>query len=364
MHMCDYRPSTENEDKFDLMLRVTLSPDGELVASESVGMIRLWNLETGDCCLDYEGHYISFSSDGKLVISASEDGVRILDLASKNHRFFGKGYSYHPVLSPDGQRVAAASLDGSIQLWNTQNGDNIFTIEGSKLISGLIFSPTGNLIASGSYRDDGARVWNTRTGDCVATYTPASEYDDVFVVFSPNGELLALGGTNPSTPLQLWDVLTGSIRSNLEGRSEPIDMVVFSPNSQLIAAGGPDARAVWLWDTQRGEHLLTIPHASLKPRIEFVTEIGAVFVNGMAHEIGSAKMTKAEIASHSHLLSDLQIDSSREWVTKGSERVLWLPPERRPRMPDSYAVWRNKIAIGARNGDMTFLTIEDEPGRQ
>lgn len=361
MHMGDYFPIDESESASAKVSEVVFLPNGKLVASVSSNRrIRLWNSETGDCCLDYEGHSVSFSSDGQLVISASEDGVRLVDVRTGHHRFLVEGYIYVAVLSPDGQLAAATSHDQSIQLWNTHNGDSSFTFEGhhSTSVSSLIFSPNGDLIAS-RLEVDGAEIWNTRTGECVATFTDRSDIPGT-MAFAPNGELLASGGYGPPHCLRLWDVLAGCLRFNLKGHSDHIETVVFSPNSRLVAGGSWDP-TVLLWDTETGECILTIPCLSLKPRIEFLTGIDAVFVDGIAHETGSTKMTQAEIASQGRLLSDLQVDSSREWVTKSSERLLWLPPERRGYR---YAVWRNKIAIGAGNGRMTFLTIEDEPGRQ
>lgn len=351
MHLGQYPPNVE-PIMDDHLRRVIFSPNGEIVASESrKNKIRLWNPETGESCLDYEGKGASFSSDGQLMISTSEDEVRLLELRTKTHRFLSKGDSRFAVLSPDGQLAAVASSDNSVQLWNTQNNNETFTFEGHPgEIQQLVFSPTGDLIASGAKYDD-VRIWDTKTGEHIANFRNSFGLFDM--TFAPNGELLASGSW-------LWDVPAGCLRFDLEGGNEEIHAFVFSPNSQLVAGPSWDSK-VHLWDTRTGEHLLTVPYQSMNPRIEFLTGIDAVFVDGTAYEIGSAKMTKVEIAHHSRLLSDLLIDSSGEWVTRSSKRVLWLPPERRPY---DYAVWRNKIAIGSNDGRMTFLTFEEEPSRQ
>lgn len=182
------------------------------------------------------------------------------------------------------------------------------------------------------------------------------------LVFAPNSELLASGSDHglESPRLRLWDVLAGCIGSSLGGHTGDILTIVFSRDSQSIASGSSDQK-VRLWNTQTGKHLLTIPSLSSEPRIEFLAGVDAIFVDGICHEIGSNKMTNTEIANHSRLLSDLQVDSSGEWVTKGSKRVLWLPPERQA---GRYAVFGEKTVIGSWNGRMTFLSFEDEQGRQ
>ncbi len=156
--MGDYRPSFESKSKSDRVKKVVFSPDGKLVASESYDhRIRLWDSETGQCCFDYEGEKLSFSSDGQLLMSCSKDVVRILDVRTRSYHCFSKGHL--SVLSPDGQLVASASSDHSIQLWNAHNGDSVLTFKGcvNLDINRLIFSPTGNLIVS-VWKDGGVQV--------------------------------------------------------------------------------------------------------------------------------------------------------------------------------------------------------------
>ena len=62
--------------------------------------------------------------------------------------------------SPDGRRLATASFDRTIKLWDTATGQDVSTLRGHTAgVVALAFSPDGNRIASGGI-DHTARVWD------------------------------------------------------------------------------------------------------------------------------------------------------------------------------------------------------------
>jgi WD40 repeat protein len=93
--------------------------------------------------------------------------------------------------------------------------------------------------------DCAARHWDTATGEPrgVLEGHSASVYS---VVFSPGGQLVASGWLGDST-VRLWDAATGEPRRVLEGHSRSVNTVVFSPDGQLVASRSDDS-TVRLWD--------------------------------------------------------------------------------------------------------------------
>ena len=61
--------------------------------------------------------------------------------------------------SPDGEMIVSASDDGTVKLWNTQ-GELLetFTEHNGEVVNG-VFTPDGEMIASASF-DDTIKLWN------------------------------------------------------------------------------------------------------------------------------------------------------------------------------------------------------------
>jgi hypothetical protein len=61
--------------------------------------------------------------------------------------------------SPDGRRIATASFDRTLKLWDTATGREVFTLRGPTGWLALAFSPDGHRIVSGGI-DYTARIWD------------------------------------------------------------------------------------------------------------------------------------------------------------------------------------------------------------
>ena len=62
--------------------------------------------------------------------------------------------------SPDGRRIATASHDRTVKVWDTATGREVFTLRGHTAgVLSVAFSPEGHRIVSGSI-DNTARVWD------------------------------------------------------------------------------------------------------------------------------------------------------------------------------------------------------------
>jgi WD40 repeat protein len=88
--------------------------------------VKLWNLADGRVVRQFDGHSqpvrsVTFTRDGRFVVSASEDGtIKVWDLGTgKEFRTF-RGHTATVTgvaVSPDGRDLASSSADGSVRIW-------------------------------------------------------------------------------------------------------------------------------------------------------------------------------------------------------------------------------------------------------
>jgi len=64
--------------------------------------------------------------------------------------------------SPDGRRIATASFDQTVKVWDTVSGQETLTLKGHTFfVLDVAFSPDGRLIASASF-DTTVKLWDAR----------------------------------------------------------------------------------------------------------------------------------------------------------------------------------------------------------
>ncbi|KZV59909.1 WD40 repeat-like protein [Peniophora sp. CONT] len=154
--------------------------------------------------------------------------------------------------SPDGKRIVSGSKDQTIRIWDTETGQTVASvIEGhGSYIRSVAFSPDGEHIISGS-NDRTIRLWDGQTGNTARK--PFEGHDGYVnaVVYSSNGTH-AVSGSEDGT-LRAWDVVKGlTVGKPYEGHDGPVYSVAFSPDDDRVASGSEDC-TVRIWDVKKGE---------------------------------------------------------------------------------------------------------------
>jgi WD40 repeat protein len=119
------------------------------------------------------------------------------------------GYVFGVAHLPGGQRIITCSSNGSLRLWDLENGAQIgdeWEDEGDKAgVVTMALSPNGKTLASGS-TDGTVRLWDVGIGKVVAKWEGRTEYV-TSVWWSPNGERVVSGSWDGTA--RVWDVKSG-----------------------------------------------------------------------------------------------------------------------------------------------------------
>ncbi|ROT35723.1 prolyl oligopeptidase-like protein [Sodiomyces alkalinus F11] len=249
----------------DTVKSVTFSSDGQLLASASNDRtIKVWNATTGACMQTLEGHSdwvmsIAFSGDGRWLASASRDEtVKVWDVATSACVQALEGHSdwvSSIAFSADGKRLASGSRDRTINIWDAATGACIQTLKGHvRSVTLLAFFANDQQLASGSM-DKTVKVWNVAIGACIKTLEGHGDWT-TSMAFSMDGQWLVSGSENDATA-KIWNATTGTCIQALQGHNSHVASVTFSADGQRVASGSGDG-TIKIWDTAKGACMQTL----------------------------------------------------------------------------------------------------------
>jgi WD40 repeat protein/serine/threonine protein kinase len=247
---------------------VTLAwcPDGKVLATAShhpENLVRLWDAADGKLLHTLSGHSnslhdLSFSPDGARLASASMDQTaRLWDVKTGAEIAVLRGH-WAPLsqatFSPDSRRLLTACEDHTMRLWDAANGELIAVLRGHSGSTHGYFTPDGSHLFSSS-EDGTVRFWdlNLLERNGVLRGHTGFVYD---VAFAPDGEQVASVAWDGTA--RLWDATTGRQTAVLEHTKPYVTSLAYSPDGRTLATANTSVGGT-LWDLATGQPHLAVP---------------------------------------------------------------------------------------------------------
>ncbi|WP_445635314.1 putative STAND NTPase 1 domain-containing protein [Nostoc sp. DSM 114161] len=278
-----------------------------------------------------EGHSdtvtsVSFSPDGKMVVSGSADGVviiwnrngkKIKDFKAHEKKITSLGFS------PNSQSILSASEDKTLKLWSLE-GKEIANFKGHKEeITCFSFSPDGQKVISGS-QDKTLKIWKL-DGTEIKTFR-GHKQSIKSVTFSPNGQTIA--SISIGKIMKLWS-LDGKETKTLNDAG---DSVNFSPDGQTIV--GQDNGNIILRRSDASFIKLFYTSSSDKQSLVFSGDGKTIYLPSFYYDdllnksnivqtsilqVNTGKTLNFEFAGHRNKITSVTISPDGKTIASGSE---------------------------------------------
>ncbi|XP_074598398.1 notchless protein homolog 1 [Brevipalpus obovatus] len=298
----------------EAVISACFSHDGKRLASGSGDTtVRFWDISTQTPHHTAKGHRnwvlcISWAPDGSKLASACKSGEIIIwnphtgqqvGSTLKGHRQWVNALAWEPLhRNPECRRLASASKDSTIKIWDTVLMQCLMTLSSHKQsVTCLRWGGTG-LIYSGS-QDRTLRVWRDEDGvlcrtleghghwintlalstDYVmrtGTYEPFSDESSTKEKAEralerynkARGEKERLVSGSDDFTLFFWEPESAKKHiARMTGHQQLINDVKFSPDTRIIASASFD-KSIKIWDGRTGKYL-----TSLRGHVQAVYQI-------------------------------------------------------------------------------------------
>lgn len=188
-----------------------------------------------------------FAPDERSLVTAGRDRtahiVRLDD--PKTSQMLAEGHEYLAsavVVSPDGQTLITAAVDGTARVWDRKTGTQRALLPDTGRSAVLTVSDDGTLVATGSSAR-GVKLWKLADGSLVRTLPP-HRTEVSAVAFSPDGALLMTGEN--SGRINAFRTADGASAWTTLEHSRRITALAFTPDGrQLLSASLDDTVGRW-----------------------------------------------------------------------------------------------------------------------
>lgn len=244
---------------------MAVSPDGRWVLSYGNGMVAETSLETGEPRVKWDRHdeavqAVAFLPDGRRVVSGSSDGtLRVWNAENGEclRTIQGANLGAFAVsVSPDGSKAAAGCKDGVLREFNLNDGSLLRELKGHL-----------GYVRSAAYTRDGDRLLSTADDGSIRVWAP-DKLEPISILQGHRGGVLAIAVSKDGKRLlssgrdgtvRLWDLEESKLLATLEGHLSWVEAVAFSADGKHALSASQDSRLL-RWDLETGQIVTEMTH--------------------------------------------------------------------------------------------------------
>jgi WD40 repeat protein len=234
------------------------SPDGKFIAcGDNDGMTKLVDPKTGRTLLGFsppadQVSAVAFSGSGNMVAAATLDGtIELWDTKGvEQHTFFMPTEKFLDVaISRNGEALVATGLSGQAYLYNLVDAGDPLKLQAYAGSSDTgpaaecaAFSANGLAFATGSLKR--LRIWGTQTGTLQQDVACTANVNNI--AFAPRGDTIAT--LHADGRLALWNFHTGEQLNSTQAHPDEAYGLSFSPDGKRIATVSRNNFTIKIWD--------------------------------------------------------------------------------------------------------------------
>ena len=239
--------------EFAGILSVAFSPDGAILAAGGNGL-EFWDLKAGQLSkkidLHEEDEFVSFSPDGRTLVSSSRKRITFLDVNTQKADkvlFDDSAWIKAQTFSPCGKFLAYAGDDKVVTIVDVENKQIVQKLDCPTAVNAIQFNHDGSKLVVGCFKE--VMVWNVQNWKYMESFK--GDWLVYAIAFNERNELM-ICAKGPDYVMNLWNVTKSKLIQKLNKRSLSIYSVQFALDGSLLATGDEKGK-INLWDTITGE---------------------------------------------------------------------------------------------------------------